>query len=76
VEVDEEADWDRCEAEVRDDLSFVDREELIDCLEFENELPFDNEVETVGRSEFDTFVLHRNRLFVFERQATQKEFLR
>jgi hypothetical protein len=76
VEVDEEARGDTAQAQVGDELGFVDREKSLDGLDFEDELVLDHEIEPVRAFEQEALVTDGQTFLPFEPQPPQPHLAR
>lgn len=76
MEVDEEADGQAHELEVRDELGFVDGEEAVHGFELEDHTALHEEVEAVTAVEGETFVAERDGELTLDVRAAEGELMR
>jgi hypothetical protein len=75
VEVDEQPDVQARQLQVRQHLRLMDRQKVIDGLELQHELLFDNDVESVTAIEHDPLVDHRQRPLPRKAQACERQLV-
>src|SRR6266536_4313273 len=69
VEVDEKTNLPATEFEVCQDLRFMDRQKLLDRLEFNQNLAGDEDIDAVTAIEKHAFIRHRQRLLILKRNV-------
>jgi hypothetical protein len=76
VEIHEQADWQPCELEIGDDLGFVHWKQPVDGFDFQHDLAFDDEIDTISAIEVDAFVVDRDLELTVNAHSPQGELVR
>jgi hypothetical protein len=75
VEVHEEAGPSTGEFQISEELSLVDRENVFDGFQLDDQISLNQEVDAVAAFDTEALVVHGKELLPFERKATQRELV-
>ena len=70
MKVYQEADSLVSETEIRQELSFVNRQDLFDCFDFCDDLVFDDKIKPITAIELDLFIRNRERFLLFDPESS------
>jgi hypothetical protein len=69
MEIDEEASTNACQAKIRDELGFVDRQHAFDGFHLDDQGILDDEIHSVAAFEANSLVCERDGLLLSEDQS-------